>query len=284
MKLKPIERVGKISPKEFKHEFLDKSIPVVLTEVAKEWDATNKWTWDYLRTNHGHLDVPIYGNDYHKPGKGYMSSTKTMKFEDYLNLIENEPTEYRMFLYNIFQHAPELAKDFTMPTVMKGFMKNLPFMFFGGQGSFVPLHYDIDCSCVFHTHFQTEKQCILFDYEQSKLLYNHPFTVQSHIDVLNPDYEKFPALKKAVGYETILKHGETLFMPSLCWHFMHYVKGGYSLSLRANPSNGTRLKGFMNIARHFLVDKGMNKVMGAKWKEYKIDKAKERAEKAAGLV
>lgn len=280
MKLKQIERVGNISREDFKKNFLDPGIPVILTELASDWPATKKWDWNFLRDNYGHLKVPIFSNDYHKPGKGYMSANKEMKFGDYLTLIENEPTEYRMFLYNIFAHAPELVNDFSMPKVMDGFMEKYPFMFFGGQGSYVSLHYDIDCSCVFHTHFMTEKQCILFDQSQSKLLYNHPFTVQSHVNVLNPDYDKFPALKYAEGYETLLKHGETLFMPPLCWHFMHYVKGGYSLSLRANINSATKVKGLMNIARHFVVDKGMNKILGETWKNYKIKTAREKAEKA----
>ena len=280
MNLKPIEKVGAIDPKEFRREFLQKGIPVVLTDLAKDWPAVEKWNWDFLRTHYGHLEVPIYGNDFHKAGKGYMGAAKKMKFGDYLHLIETEPTEYRMFLYNIFEHAPELTKDFITPTIMKGFLDKYPFMFFGGKGSYVALHYDIDCSSVFHTHFMTEKQCILFDKNQSKLLYNHPFTVQSHVDVLNPDYDKFPALRKVEGYETTLKHGETLFMPPLCWHFMHYIEGGYSLSLRANVSTYMKVKGLLNIGRHLVIDKGMNKVFGQKWKEYKVKTANKRAAQA----
>lgn len=279
MELIPIERVSGISPGEFQDKYLKTKTPVVLTDLTEEWPAKDKWTWDFLRDNYGHLEVPLYSKDYHKPGKGYMTPARTMKFGDYLTLIENEPTDYRMFLYNIFEHAPELVHDFSTPNVMGGFMSKYPFMFFGGAGSTVNLHYDIDYSCVFHTHFQTEKECILFDQEQSVYLYNHPFTVQSHVDLLNPDYERFPALKKATGYRTILKHGETLFMPMGCWHFMHYVTGGYSLSLRANASLFTRARGLMNITRHFIVDKGMNKIMGPKWKTLKEDIAEKRADK-----
>ena len=152
-------------------------------------------------------------------------------------------------------------------------------MFFGGAGSKVALHYDIDYSCVFHTHFQTKKECILFDYDQKVYLYNHPFTVQSHVNVLDPDYETYPALKLAKGYRTILQHGETLFMPMGCWHFMHYVVGGYSLSLRANASVLTKAKGLMNISRHFVVDKGMNRALGNRWQNLKKEIAEKRAEK-----
>lgn len=277
MRLKPIQKVARISPETFREEYLKTKTPVVLKDLAADWPATRKWTWDYLKKEHGDLVVPLYGKDYHKPGKNYMTPVTHMKLGDYLDLIRNEPTDLRMFLYNIFEHAPELSNDFSMPTIMKGFLKNYQYMFFGGAGAAVSLHYDIDYSCVFHTHFMTQKECILFDEDQAPYLYQHPYTVQSHVNVLEPDYERFPALQYAEGYHTILEHGETLFMPMGCWHFMHYVVGGYSLSLRANASPLTKARGLMNITRHFIVDKGMNKVMGSRWQQWKEDTADKKA-------
>src|SRR5690606_25815055 len=161
----------------------------------------------------GHLNVPLYGKDYHKAGKGYMTPTTTMKLGDYLDIIQNEPTDLRMFLYNIFEHAPAMVDDFSMPTIMDGFLEKYKYMFFGGAGSNVALGYEIGDACVFHTHIMTKKECILFDENQTVLLYNQPFTVRRHVDVRNPDYDKTPALRHAEGYRTILEHRETLFMP-----------------------------------------------------------------------
>ena len=39
-----------------------------------------------------------------------------------------------------------------------------------------------------------------------------------HLNTGKPDYDAFPALKKANGYEVILEHGDTLFMPAGYWH------------------------------------------------------------------
>jgi hypothetical protein len=94
---------------------------------------------------------------------------------------------------------------------------------------------------------------------------------------LKPDYDKFPAFKNAVGYEIILEHGETLFIPSTYWHFIEYVDGGYSLSLRANDSVRTQLKGLWNLSNHFVIDKGMNALWGMKWKTWKEDYAQRKA-------
>lgn len=55
----------------------------------------------------------------------------------------------RLFLFNIFAEVPELREDFTWPTIMDGFVKTLPFMFFGGKNSITPLHFDMGVLPIF---------------------------------------------------------------------------------------------------------------------------------------
>ena len=111
MILEPIERRSGLTKREFEETYLNEMRPVVFTDLAQDWPATKKWTFDFLRSKYGHIEVPLYDNSYSQPGEGYMSVKKTMKFGDYLTIIENEPTELRMFLFNIFKHAPELVDD-----------------------------------------------------------------------------------------------------------------------------------------------------------------------------
>jgi len=269
MKLLPIDRRSGLTRKEFEENYLKPKIPVVFTDLSKDWPAMKKWTFEWLKDNYGNLEVPVVGPDYHKPGEHYMKSKITMKFGEYLDLIQSGPTEYRIFLWNVFDHAKPLVKDVSNPDITDGWVDNYPFMFFGGAGAVTNLHYDIDCSNVFHTHFHTRKHIVLFDQSQSKHLYQHPFTVQSHVNPLKPDFERFPALKHVTGYETILYHGETLFIPALWWHYIVYLDGGFSLSLRSRDNFAAQAKGLWNITRHFMVDKGMNALLGPKWKAWK---------------
>ena len=284
MELIQIERRTGLTREAFIEEYLKPKRPVVFTDLSKDWPATQKWTFEYLKQHHGDLDVPVVGPDFHKPGPNYMKSHLTMKFGDYLDMIQKGPTEYRIFLWNVMDYAPDLVNDVSNPTICDGWVDRYPFMFFGGAGAVTGLHYDIDCSNVFHTHFWTRKHIVLFDQSQSELLYQHPYTVQSHVNPLKPDYERYPALHKAKGYETILTHGETLFIPSLWWHHIVYMDGGFSLSLRSVDSVLHQAKGLYNIARHFVVDKGMNAVMGPNWKKWKETQAAKRAAAAASVA
>ncbi len=278
LELKPIEHIGGLTAETFAENYLKPLKPVVFTDLTASWEATQKWTVEFFKEKYGHLEVPVYSANYSKPGKTYMVPDKMMPFREFLSISEQGPTDLRMFLFNIFRHAPELCNDFSTPTIMEGFIKQFPFMFFGGEGSKVALHYDIDMSHVFLNQIYGRKRVVLFPPEQSRQIYQHPYTVASYIDVNNPDYEKYPALKHAWGYDCMVNPGETLFMPSGYWHYIEYTDFGYSISLRANESLARRVKGLYNIATHYVVDKGMNKLMGGRWREMKAEMAKKRAE------
>lgn len=278
--LQPIDKRTGLTREAFAEEYLKPAKPVVFTDLIDVWPAKTKWSIAFFKEKYGHLIVPVVSNNYSKPGKGYMTPDMVIPLREYLEKLEEGPTDLRLFLYNIFRHAPELTEDFSIPTIMDGFIKEFPFMFFGGQTSKVALHYDIDLSHVFLNQIHGRKRVVLFPPQESKSIYQHPFTVASYIDVNNPDYKKFPALQKVQGYETMLHPGETVFMPSGYWHYIEYTDGGYSMSLRANESYARRAKGLWNIARHYVVDKGMNKIMGNDWRKIKEEMAKRRAEES----
>jgi len=277
MELQAIERRSNLSREEFIENYLKPKKPVIFTDLVKDWPAAEKWTFDWLKENHGNLEVPLIDKNYHDPKK-YFQIAKKMKLGDYLDLIQGGPVDLRIFLFDIFKKIPELANDIRYPSIMDGFIKNYKFMFFGGQDSVSTLHFDMDCSNVFLTQFQTRKKVILFGPNQSTNLYKHPYTVMSHFDPENPDFEKFPAARNLKGYEGVFSHGETIFIPSLWWHHIRYLDGGFSLALRANDSIFTTLKGGMYLARHSIVDRGMTKVLGSKWKEWKENAAAKNAE------
>ncbi len=278
--LQPVPKKAGLTRATFAEQHLNPIQPVVFTDLTKNWAGREKWTIDFFKKQYGHLEVPVTSPNYSKPGKGYMEPDTYMSFGEYLTLLDRGPMEYRIFLWNLFKHAPELIKDFSYPEIMDGFIQDFPFMFFGGQGSVTAMHYDIDMSHVFLNQLHGRKRVVLFSPEQSPYLYHLPYSVASYVDINKPDYERFPALAKAKGWETILYPGETIFIPSGYWHYIEYTDGGYSIALRANPSLVTRAQGAINIATHYVVDKGMNKIMGKRWHELKEKMALKRAEAA----
>lgn len=277
----PVEKREKLSRDEFVERYFLPRKPVVIKDLSADWPATQKWTFDFFEKEYGDMDIPIFDPDaFHKAGKNYMKASYSMPFREYLSLIQREPTKLRFHNFQIMQAAPELTKDYSRPGIMNNFVMKFPLMFFGGKGATLGLHYDIDMSHVFLTHFQTQKEVFLFPWDQKEFLYHRPFTVQAKADILKPDFEKYPALKKAKGFRALINHGETLFIPRKVWHYVHYKEPGFSLALRSNESLAYQLRGGLNIARHFVVDHGLNKLLGSYWSNWKDDKAIENAEMA----
>ena len=106
-------------------------------------------------------------------------------------------------------------------------------LFVGGASSITHMHFDIDLSNILHTQFIGRKRVLLFPFAEQHKLYRKPFEVLSHVNFSNYysndskiDYALFPALKKARGYEVILEHGDTLYMPAGYWHHMEYLESG----------------------------------------------------------
>lgn len=286
MKLERIPRVKNISRDEFVKNYVQPQKPVVIENLIEDWPAYDKWHFDYIRSLASEKVVPLYDDRPISADQKFNEPHKEMKMGAYLDLLEKQPTSYRIFLYNLMKEVPQLREDFKWPDVGLRFIKQLPMLFFGGQDSKVFMHFDIDYANILHFHFHGEKECILFPPSESKHLYKVPHSLISREDINfeDPDYDKFPALKNAKGFICNLKHGETLYMPEGYWHHMKYTTAGFSMSLRAVPRRLTNLsKAVYNlvIMRHF--DNYMRKVKGEKWIEYKNRQAIIRTHKKNDL-
>lgn len=288
MRLKPIEKIGKISDQDFKRYYYKPGIPVVLTDLAKQWPAYNKWTWDYFKEIVGDKEVGIYNNIKSDAYTPVNKADDYIKFGDYIDMVKQGPAQWRIFLFNIFNHAPELTNDFSWPdNLMKGFVKRVPMLFVGGSTSITHMHFDIDMSHILHTQFAGRKKVLLFPYTEQYKLYRKPFEVLSMADFSNydkgngnPDYNRFPALRLANGYEVTLEHGDTLFMPAGYWHHMEYIDSGFAMSLRAVQRTIPGLaKGVWNLVGMRYIDTLMKKTAPHWWYDFKKEKLEKAAEK-----
>ena len=280
MQLQPIDIVEDISKEDFLKLYQRPCKPVVLKNFSKDWAAKEKWTYENLSKIAGHHKVKLHGKWLdNSPTVIEMPPVKEVPFSEYLDMLKNdEHSDLRIFLFNLFKLEPSLKNDFSFPKITDHFLEDFPYLFFGCAGSDVRLHYDIDLSHVFITQFGGTKRITLFDQSQTKYLYRLPFTTHSAADLNEIDYEKYPALEYAQGYQHDLKPGETLFMPSGIWHYIQYLDGSFSLSLRAlSDSNINRVKGAYNVFVIRKLDEFLNKFYKNQWSDYKLKKAMENA-------
>ncbi|MBP2831355.1 cupin-like domain-containing protein [Aquimarina sp. U1-2] len=281
-----IPRISTITKEKFLRQYVSLQKPVVIQHLIKDWPAYQKWNLDYINTVAGDKKVPVYDNQPITSERKFNEPHGYMNMSDYISLLKKAPTNYRIFLYNLLKEVPKLQNDFSYPDIGLRFMKKMPFLFFGGSGSKVFMHYDIDLSNILHFHFHGIKQCILFPPSETKYLYKVPHALISHqgIDYTNPDLEQWPALKKAKGYITTLNHGETLYMPEGFWHQMTYLSPGFSMSIRSVPKSASNfMQATYNVFFMRYFDNIMRSIRGQKWIDYKNAEAIRKTHKHLNL-
>jgi hypothetical protein len=292
MQLQAVPTFDEIEPQVFQKEFYDSQQPVVIKNLVKAWPAYAKWNWQYFKELVGEQKVGLYNNIKSDAYTPINTADDYKTFGEYIDMISQGPAGWRIFLFNIFDHAPELVQDFTWPEhLMKGFVKKYPMLFVGGATSITHMHFDIDLSNILHTQFAGRKRVLLFPFKEQHKLYRKPYEVLSLADFSNYykdgklNYEQFPALKLAKGYEVILDHGDTLFMPAGYWHHMEYLDSGFAMSLRAlQPSLSGKLKGAWNLFGMRSIDTLMKKTAPIWWYENKRKKVFENAQKELQAV
>ena len=281
MQLKSVDKLVEISSEDFKKKYYIPKRPLIITGLAKQWPAYGKWNWEFLKTIVGDVKVGLYNNIKSDAYTPINTADDYKSFGEYIDMIKDGPAAWRIFLFNIFEHAPQLTRDFAWPEhLMKGFVKRYPMLFTGGKTSITHMHFDIDLSHILHTQFLGRKRVLLFPHEEQYKLYRKPFEVLSLADFSNyyknngtPDYHNFPALKYANGYDVTLEHGDTLFMPAGYWHHMEYLDSGFAMSLRAmQNSTAGKIKGAWNLFGMRSLDTLMKKSLPKIWYNFKTKK------------
>lgn len=282
--LPEVDRVKEISKEEFIRKYYKPKRPVLIEGLTDSWN--DKWRFDYIKELAGDQIVPLYTSEPTKGKKSSYEPVTKMKMSEYIDLLRTKPTDLRIFFYMVKDNLPQLLNDFEYPDIGLKYFKRIPALFFGGENSRVFMHYDIDLGDNLHVHFEGHKRVLLFGPEQNTHLYKVPMSIHNMdaIDMSDPDFEKFPALKQAEGFEANMKHGDALYIPGEWWHYITYLDGGFSISMRALPQDPKRFLGMLNnifFMRH--LDYFIRKFRGQKWIDYKERWAYKRTHRKLGI-
>ena len=239
-----------------------------MTNLTKEWNATKLWSLEYFEKLAGDKEVKLYGTKSSRDKKMLYDAQTMMPLKEYFELLRTGEKDLRMFFFEILKEIPSLKNDFIFPEIGLKFFKRLPTMFIGGKGAKVQMHFDIDYADIFLCHFGGNKKVILFSPDQTTHMYHVPYSFSSlyGVDYVKPDYQKYPALRELKGYETLLKHGDVLYIPPGWWHYIEYEEISYSLALRTLPRRPRNImKMLKNVFWIRNVESFMRKRYAEKW-------------------
>jgi hypothetical protein len=243
-----IDRRSNLSRKELIKEYIEPGRPVVLTDAARRWPGMGKVTPQFIKEKYGHLTKKIKGVEYNF----------AELIDKVLASTPENPAPYP-FNVNVEYYCPEMRKEFK-PEIVFGKLDriNHPLLprfmmsgtevyefFIGGRGASFPfLHVD---ELYLHnqlTQLYGSKEFILFPPDQTQYLYPQPNNPKvSQVDVLHPDYERFPLFREARALRVMVNQGETLLFHTGWWHITQIYEP--CISLGRCHLNGSNWKAFV---------------------------------------
>jgi len=210
-------------------------------QELKEWPAYQKWSFEYFKSNYGHVQVTVSNSNFNE---NYVVS-----LSDYIEYIMNSAHEDEDILYlrdwDYTDTAPELANDILEPkmatNLLKGInteiYKDISWIYIGPKKAITPLHQDFLHTHTWNALITGRKEWIIYDVKDTEYLYN------GQVDPLNPDHERFPEFKKATPIKIIQNPGDIIYLPSDYWHLVRSIEP--SIAITKNYINETNIGDFV---------------------------------------
>jgi len=217
-----IDRRSNLSYREFIEEYQKTGTPVILETATEAWDENKIFTPEFFRKNFGDRTTTF--------------ETEKYTISQILDLTEKStlenPAPYPV-KFKITEQLPELISymqplnmnlckpNWLHAKALKNKLSNAMDLHIGGIGNSYEVHKD-----TYHVHawlvqLYGEKEVIVFPKEQEELMYPGKgglLASRSPINIMNPDYDKYPKFRDATPIKATVKAGEVFYIPSGIWH------------------------------------------------------------------
>ena len=164
-----------------------------------------------------------------------VSLRRDIKLGQFVDLIENVDSSNDFYLtannngldnLGLKKLMDELG-DFGDGYLKPETVKKYGLLWLGPNGTVTPLHHDLNN--IFFSQIYGRKKFRLIPSMQVPYMYNHRH-VYSSVNLLNPDYDKFPDYKNITPIEFEVEPGDLLFIPIGWWHHVVGLSVNISIS------------------------------------------------------
>jgi hypothetical protein len=204
-----IEHIMPVSKDFFIQNYVKKQKPIIIKNLVDHWPALQKWSVEYFSKNFsaskvGMMKIVDGVSDLHSYK---VQSTKNI---DTYTAVAS-PIEFL---------EGNVQNDYECPEYCKNGSHLRSRIFIAPKDSATALHRDIPENI--YVLVKGKKKIQLFS-PITNMYPNHIFSKHpnfSKIDLANPDYIKFPKLRVAKPLIAELNAGDTLYIPSMWWHYV----------------------------------------------------------------
>jgi len=221
-----VPRIQRPDVADFRRRFEVPRQPVVITGAIDHWKAIGRWSPDYFAEHLGNERLPVSICEEEPPEGGPVPPELLMKskivkmlIKDYLAEMASGSRKTYVPGMPLKSNMPMLLDDIDTPPYREEGSTASPRIWFGSR-VIGPLHYDPTNNL--HGIVYGGKRFLLFHPKQLSLLYpSSMFSTipqMSQASINQPDYARFPRLRKAAPLIADLAPGDLLFLPAGWWH------------------------------------------------------------------
>jgi hypothetical protein len=231
-----VEKRSRVSRDEFIERYVRGCRPVVLTDLAHDWPAMQRWSFAEFKRRYGNLTVQVQAGrdadaDYEVNKVRLRHDTNFAAFLDRVAMSGVTNDEY-LTASNEILRRPEFASLLddigSLPDFCnRAAMSRSASLWVGPAGTRTPLHHDT--LMLLHTQIVGRKRWRFVSPLSGPQVYND-FDVYSPVDFENLDLGRFPEAAKVKVLDVVVEPGETMFLPLAWWHQVSSLDRCISLS------------------------------------------------------
>ncbi|MEM9643398.1 MAG: cupin-like domain-containing protein [Planctomycetota bacterium] len=227
----PIDEVARIDAADFRRNYIRTNRPLKMTEMAKDWPAMTKWSFEMFRDLGSKETVHLEEGNVMQGETSFRKET----FADYVSkLIEDDRSVNRGYLsvFRIFDAFPHLRDDVEFNILDQFKLKSSTSGWLGPAGTVTGYHIDWGDNILAQIHGR--KRIHLAAPSQSKDMYvSQKFDQGATISEVNmDDYDpdRHPRFRNVIHHEVMLHPGEMVFIPRGWWHHVRSLDPSISVS------------------------------------------------------
>ena len=230
-----VEKRSRVPRDEFIERYVRGCRPVVLTDLARDWPALQRWSFPEFKRRYGSLTVQVQGGrnadaNFEINKALHRRETNFAAFIDRI-LTSGDTNDEYLTANNELLRRPEfnglLDEVGPLPDLFNDTLKNCAYLWIGPAGTRTPLHHDT--VMLMHTQIVGRKRWRFVSPASGPSLYND-FDVYSPVDFESLDLQRFPAAANVKVLDVVVEPGETIFLPLAWWHQVTSLDKCISLS------------------------------------------------------
>ncbi len=239
--LTELDQVERVTAAEFIDDYRSPGRPVKITDQIGDWEAMRSWDIERLRDRLPDVEVKLdVGNSINTPGLTFV----TERLHRYLDGVAgnsadghssgpgaDEAPRY-LQAFNLFGLAPDLADDIDVSLMADGSAHTSTLAWVGPSGTVTGYHADLGDNLL--SQVRGSKLVKLVPPSQSALLYPvrkyDPNGLVCGVDADDWDAEAHPDFARVDALYTVIRPGETLFIPCRWWHHVRSLEPSISVN------------------------------------------------------